>query len=182
MQPRILPHTGSGLVGTRAHTQPSCVWPQQHCPSESACPSQVSHQLGSLMDLFTTSLALAGIKPPSDRVIDGLDLLPAALHGQLTHRLVVDTWHQLPWWEEMGWALLFLSKFLTFLLGNLAQRIVSNWQGSCWHPPFPEGPPLLSLSYTTQGEGLLEGACGSASCVLCLLAPPGRYSITVATP
>lgn len=49
---------------------------------------QVSHQLGSVMDLFTTSLALAGLAPPSDRVIDGLDLLPAMLRGQLTDRWV----------------------------------------------------------------------------------------------
>lgn len=52
------------------------------------CPFQVSHQLGSIMDLFTTSLSLAGLKPPSDRVIDGLDLLPTMLQGQLTDRLV----------------------------------------------------------------------------------------------
>jgi N-acetylgalactosamine-6-sulfatase len=38
------------------------------------------------MDLFTTSLSLAGLKPPSDRVIDGLDLLPTLLQGQLTDR------------------------------------------------------------------------------------------------
>ncbi|XP_040838164.1 N-acetylgalactosamine-6-sulfatase isoform X1 [Ochotona curzoniae] len=61
--------------------EPAIAWWPGHIPA-----GQVSHQLGSLMDLFTTSLALAGIKPPSDRVIDGLDLLPAALHGQLTHR------------------------------------------------------------------------------------------------
>lgn len=47
---------------------------------------QVSHQLGSIMDLFTTSLSLAGLAPPSDRVIDGLDLLPVMLGGQLTDR------------------------------------------------------------------------------------------------
>ncbi|KAF5928751.1 hypothetical protein HPG69_007383 [Diceros bicornis minor] len=47
---------------------------------------QVSHQLGSIMDLFTTSLALAGLEPPSDRTIDGVSLLPAMLQGQLTDR------------------------------------------------------------------------------------------------
>uniref|UniRef100_A0A8C9K4Z9 Galactosamine (N-acetyl)-6-sulfatase n=1 Tax=Panthera tigris altaica TaxID=74533 RepID=A0A8C9K4Z9_PANTA len=49
-------------------------------------PFQVSHQLGSLMDLFTTGLSLAGLAPPSDRAIDGLDLLPAVLRGRLTDR------------------------------------------------------------------------------------------------
>lgn len=55
------------------------------CP----CRFQVSHQLGSVMDLFTTSLSLAGLEPPSDRVIDGLDLLPSLLQGQLVDRLVL---------------------------------------------------------------------------------------------
>uniref|UniRef100_G1U304 Galactosamine (N-acetyl)-6-sulfatase n=1 Tax=Oryctolagus cuniculus TaxID=9986 RepID=G1U304_RABIT len=63
--------------------EPAIAWWPGHIPA-----GQVSHQPGSLMDLFTTSLALAGLKPPSDRVIDGLDLLPAALHGRLTDRPV----------------------------------------------------------------------------------------------
>lgn len=37
-------------------------------------PGSVSHQAGSLMDLFTTSLALAGIQIPDDRIIDGINL------------------------------------------------------------------------------------------------------------
>ena len=49
-------------------------------------PSQVSHQLGDVMDLFTTSLSLAGLAPPRDRAIDGLDLLPTVLQGRLTDR------------------------------------------------------------------------------------------------
>ncbi|XP_053402035.1 N-acetylgalactosamine-6-sulfatase-like isoform X1 [Mercenaria mercenaria] len=35
---------------------------------------QVSHQLGSLMDLYTTLASLAGQDIPTDRVVDGLDL------------------------------------------------------------------------------------------------------------
>lgn len=50
---------------------------------------QVSHQLGSIMDLFTTSLSLAGLNPPSDRVIDGLNLLPTMLQGHVMDRLVL---------------------------------------------------------------------------------------------
>lgn len=53
-------------------------------------PFQVSHQLGSIMDLFTTSLSIAGLKPPSDRIIDGLDLLPTMLQGHVMDRLVLD--------------------------------------------------------------------------------------------
>ncbi|XP_060066179.1 N-acetylgalactosamine-6-sulfatase-like [Ylistrum balloti] len=37
-------------------------------------PGQISHQVGSLMDLFTTVLDLVNIKPPSDRSIDGISL------------------------------------------------------------------------------------------------------------
>lgn len=40
---------------------------------------QVNFQLANVMDLFTTSLALAGISPPGDRAIDGLDLTPVLL-------------------------------------------------------------------------------------------------------
>ncbi|KAH0500585.1 N-acetylgalactosamine-6-sulfatase [Microtus ochrogaster] len=47
---------------------------------------QVSRQLGSIMDLFTTSLSLAGLNPPSDRVIDGLNLLPTMLQGHVMDR------------------------------------------------------------------------------------------------
>lgn len=50
---------------------------------------QVSRQLGSVMDLFTTSLSLVGLQPPSDRQIDGIDLLPAILQGKLIDRLVM---------------------------------------------------------------------------------------------
>ncbi|XP_033754653.1 N-acetylgalactosamine-6-sulfatase-like [Pecten maximus] len=37
-------------------------------------PGQVSHQTGSLMDLFPTILDLLGLQPPSDRLIDGISL------------------------------------------------------------------------------------------------------------
>lgn len=69
---------------------PAAVWSGQGVLSGSLlCPCQVSHQLGSLMDLFTTGLSLAGLKPPGDRVIDGLDLLPAMLQGRLMDRWVL---------------------------------------------------------------------------------------------
>lgn len=50
------------------------------------CALQVSHQLGTVMDLFTTSLALAGLAAPSDRIIDGLDLTPVLLNSTLIDR------------------------------------------------------------------------------------------------
>lgn len=41
---------------------------------------QVNFQLANVMDLFTTSLALAGVDPPDDRALDGLDLTPVLLN------------------------------------------------------------------------------------------------------
>lgn len=53
--------------------------------SYSSVPVQVSLQPANVMDLFTTSLALAGISPPDDRMLDGLDLTPVLLNG--SHQL-----------------------------------------------------------------------------------------------
>jgi N-acetylgalactosamine-6-sulfatase len=49
-------------------------------------PGSVSHQLGSLMDWFSTALDLAGIKEPEDRVIDGISLRPLLVNGTHTDR------------------------------------------------------------------------------------------------
>lgn len=51
-------------------------------------PGQVSHQLGTLMDLFTTALSLAGAKSPSNKVIDGIDLSPVLFKQNITDRPV----------------------------------------------------------------------------------------------
>ncbi|XP_060644094.2 N-acetylgalactosamine-6-sulfatase [Anolis sagrei] len=61
--------------------EPAIAWWPGHIPA-----GQVSHQLGSVMDLFATSLALAGLPPPSDREIDGIDLSPVVLQGKLIDR------------------------------------------------------------------------------------------------
>ena len=47
---------------------------------------QVSHQLGSLMDLYTTFTNLAGGTIPSDRVVDGIDLSQALFKQTVTDR------------------------------------------------------------------------------------------------
>ena len=44
------------------------------------CVPQVSHQLGSLMDVFATLLDLAGIAGPTDRHMDGLSLTSVLLN------------------------------------------------------------------------------------------------------
>lgn len=41
----------------------------------------VVHDLGTTMDLYTTMVKLAGGRPPTDRVVDGLDLRPV-LYGE----------------------------------------------------------------------------------------------------
>ena len=47
---------------------------------------QVSHQLGSLMDLYTTFTNLAGGSIPTDRVVDGIDLSQALFKQTVTDR------------------------------------------------------------------------------------------------
>ncbi|XP_071493717.1 N-acetylgalactosamine-6-sulfatase-like isoform X1 [Diadema antillarum] len=58
--------------------EPTIAWWPGHIK-----PGTVTHQIGSVMDLFTTSLSLAGLQPPSDRIIDGQSLLPALLNGDV---------------------------------------------------------------------------------------------------
>jgi arylsulfatase A len=50
-------------------------WPGRIAPGTSA-------EVVNGMDLFSTSLALAGAKPPDDRVIDGIDLFPLLSSGR----------------------------------------------------------------------------------------------------
>ncbi|XP_043382107.1 N-acetylgalactosamine-6-sulfatase isoform X4 [Chelonia mydas] len=61
--------------------EPAIAWWPGQIPA-----GHVSHQMGNVMDLFTTSLSLAGLQPPSDRHIDGIDLSPAILQGKLIDR------------------------------------------------------------------------------------------------
>lgn len=46
-------------------------------------PGLILHQLGSIMDLFTTAIKLAGLEVPQDRIIDGTNLLPALLKQEI---------------------------------------------------------------------------------------------------
>ncbi|CAM5151432.1 unnamed protein product [Eretmochelys imbricata] len=61
--------------------EPAIAWWPGQIPA-----GHVSHQMGNVMDLFTTSLSLARLQPPSDRHIDGIDLSPAILQGKLIDR------------------------------------------------------------------------------------------------
>ncbi|XP_030649774.1 N-acetylgalactosamine-6-sulfatase [Chanos chanos] len=61
--------------------EPAIAWWPGRIPA-----GTVSQQLGSVMDLFTTSLSLAGLLPPDDRIIDGIDLTPTLLNNSLIDR------------------------------------------------------------------------------------------------
>ncbi|XP_070575568.1 N-acetylgalactosamine-6-sulfatase-like [Ptychodera flava] len=43
---------------------------------------EVSHQIATIMDLYSTALDLAGVAEPKDRIIDGTSLLPVLLDGK----------------------------------------------------------------------------------------------------
>ncbi|XP_062500967.1 N-acetylgalactosamine-6-sulfatase-like isoform X2 [Corticium candelabrum] len=47
---------------------------------------QVSHQLGSLMDWFSTALDLAGVEAPGDKIIDGISLSATLQKGEIKNR------------------------------------------------------------------------------------------------
>jgi arylsulfatase A len=49
-------------------------------------PGRVTSQIGSTLDLFTTSLKLAGAAIPDDRIIDGLDLSPVLFGSEPSPR------------------------------------------------------------------------------------------------
>uniref|UniRef100_A0A673A7U9 N-acetylgalactosamine-6-sulfatase n=1 Tax=Sphaeramia orbicularis TaxID=375764 RepID=A0A673A7U9_9TELE len=63
--------------------EPAIVWWPGHIKEGS-----VSYELASVMDLYPTSLALAGISPPDDRTLDGLDLTPVLLWGRQLDKLM----------------------------------------------------------------------------------------------
>uniref|UniRef100_A0A8C4PZ48 N-acetylgalactosamine-6-sulfatase n=2 Tax=Eptatretus burgeri TaxID=7764 RepID=A0A8C4PZ48_EPTBU len=63
--------------------EPAIAWWPSHIP-----PGRVNHQLATVMDLFTTSLVLAGVTPPSSTPLDGIDLTPALLHTRTWDRCI----------------------------------------------------------------------------------------------
>ena len=56
------------------------------CYAGTVAAGTVGHQLGSMMDWFSTALDLAGIKEPDDRIIDRMSLLPMLINGTVTDR------------------------------------------------------------------------------------------------
>jgi arylsulfatase A len=62
---------GKGATWEGGMREPAIGWWPGTIP-----PGQVTAELGSTMDLYTTSLLLAGADIPDDRVVDGVDLRP----------------------------------------------------------------------------------------------------------
>ncbi|XP_034048192.1 N-acetylgalactosamine-6-sulfatase isoform X1 [Thalassophryne amazonica] len=56
--------------------EPAIAWWPGHIKE-----GMVSFQLANVMDLYTTSLAFAGLIPPNDRILDGLDLTTVFLNS-----------------------------------------------------------------------------------------------------
>ncbi|NXY16405.1 GALNS sulfatase, partial [Atrichornis clamosus] len=120
--------------------EPAIAWWPGHIPA-----GGVSHQLGSVMDLFSTSLSLAGLQPPRDRQIDGIDLLPVILQGQLIDRPIfyyrgnemmavrvgLYKAHYWTWsnsWEELG-------KGIDFCPGQSVSGVTTHTQEEHTHLP-----------------------------------------------
>lgn len=62
---------GKGSTWEGGMREPGIAWWPGRVPA-----GVITHELACTMDLFTTSLKLAGLPVPEDRVIDGLDMAP----------------------------------------------------------------------------------------------------------
>ncbi|WP_417392961.1 sulfatase [Gimesia sp.] len=65
---------GKGSTWEGGMREPTLAWWPGHIPAGS-----VSQELGSTMDIYTTSIKLAGGTVPTDRVVDGVDLTSVLL-------------------------------------------------------------------------------------------------------
>ncbi len=72
---------GKGSTWEGGMREPGIVWWPGHVPA-----GVVTAGLGCTMDIFTTSIKLAGGQVPNDRVIDGVDLRPLILHHEPSPR------------------------------------------------------------------------------------------------
>ena len=72
---------GKGCTWEGGMREPGIAWWPGKIPA-----GEVTLELGSTMDLFTTFVTLAGGKIPQDRVIDGVDLSPVLFEGKPSPR------------------------------------------------------------------------------------------------
>ncbi len=67
---------GKGSTWEGGMREPTLAWWPGHIPA-----GTVSQELGSTLDIYTTSIKLAGGKVPTDRIVDGQDLTPVLLQS-----------------------------------------------------------------------------------------------------
>jgi arylsulfatase A len=72
---------GKGTTWDGGMREPTIVWWPGSIPA-----GRVSHGLGTTMDIYVTSLTLAGADVPRDRVLDGVDLSPMVLEEKPSPR------------------------------------------------------------------------------------------------
>ena len=76
--------SGKGTTWEGGMREPTIAWWPDSIPA-----GQVSAELGTTMDIYTTSLKLAGAKLPTDRVVDGQDISGALMGKSKSPRNVV---------------------------------------------------------------------------------------------
>ena len=72
---------GKGTTWEGGMREPTLVWWPGRIPA-----GRVSAELGTTMDIYVTSIALAGGHVPEDRVVDGVDLSASLLEGAASPR------------------------------------------------------------------------------------------------
>ena len=72
---------GKGSTWEGGMREPAIAWWPGHIKA-----GMVNHELACTMDLFTTSLKMAGADVPADRVIDGVDMAPILFGTGPSHR------------------------------------------------------------------------------------------------
>lgn len=80
---------GKGSTWEGGTREPAIAWWPGKIPA-----NVVNHELASAMDLFNTSLALAGVVAPTDRVMDGVDMTPMLLGRGRSQRQLIFYYHR----------------------------------------------------------------------------------------
>ena len=125
---------------------------------------QVNADLATTMDLFTTSLKLAGAEVPRDRVIDGVDLSPALFDGRPGPRQVHFFYHT--------------GELYAVRKGAFKAHLITH-SGYARAAPEKHSPPLLFNLEVDPGESF-NIAAGHPEVVADLLAEIEKHRATVA--
>jgi len=113
---------GKGSTWEGGVREPAIAWWPGRIPA-----GRVTHALGSTMDLFTTSLTLAGVPLPEDRIIDGQDLSTVLLGLESGPRETLEYYRG--------------SRLMAFRQGPWKMHFIT--QAGYREPPEIHSPPLL---------------------------------------